>query len=45
MQIAAKLVDDALALGSQLSVYDGEEWALRRSQESFRPTQSRRARV
>lgn len=32
-QILEKLVDDALFYGCTVSVYDGEEWPLRRSQD------------
>lgn len=33
MQIAGKLIDDALELGCTLSVNDGEEWTVKRSQD------------
>lgn len=33
LNIAAKIVDDALALSYTISVYDGEEWALKRSKD------------
>ena len=32
-QILEKLVDDALAVGCTVSVYDGEDWPLKRSQD------------